>query len=83
MFRNRTGAALFDTVEAPPLVLDLDVELLFAELEQLLRDVGTLRLASACAPTPGGARAEPDRRRWSGRRPPAARPTQRSPPPLR
>ncbi|WP_405165504.1 hypothetical protein OG203_10580 [Nocardia sp. NBC_01499] len=71
-------------LDARLLVLDPDLEPLFAEVEQILCEALAPRLCARCAPVPESA---PNLvswqyyRRWRGCRPAPGRATQRGPPP--
>ncbi|MFB8280417.1 hypothetical protein [Nocardia colli] len=84
----RTGSA--DVLDARLLVLDPDVEPLFAEVDKILCEALTPRPRARCAPIPvpgpePAPNPAPSRyyRQWRGRRPAPGRATQRGPPPRR
>ncbi|MET7767189.1 hypothetical protein [Nocardia sp. NPDC005366] len=81
---NDTRAGSFDTLDTELLVLDPDLEVLFAEVELALRRA-RLSAPPRAPVTASRARAHPALReyfqRLRGRRPSAWRATQRGPPP--
>ncbi|WP_040689720.1 hypothetical protein [Nocardia vinacea] len=90
MITNTTRVGPFDTLDAQLLILDPDVESLFAEVEQILCEA-LARMPAAprpLVPVPGlRAPARPLLseyfQRLRGRRPRTGRATQRGPPPRR
>ncbi|MFX0574487.1 hypothetical protein [Nocardia nepalensis] len=87
MTTNTTGVGPFDTLDAQLLILDPDVEPLFAEVEQILCEARTPLLVRPGTPTPVPGQRAPARAvasanldQMTGRRPAIGRATQRGPP---